>query len=294
MRRLNHIHQEIAVTVAEIQNKGNGGMITRIISAVIGIAAVIVLLIFRFTVAMPIGLAFISAVGVYEIFRATHSRYNAPMFILSELFAIALPFCVRYFTIPLNTLYYIYFALFAAALMFKFETKRMSRCFVSFVMVCSLTFGLSCAYTMFYWNYGMFYFLLAAFCAFITDSGAYFVGSAIGKHHFAPVVSPHKTVEGSIGGLASSLVVNIIFAFIYSYGFAQGAKINFAVLIVTVLVASVAGMIGDLFASAVKRTYGIKDYGKIMPGHGGIMDRCDSLVFSLSAVMLIAQHFTVF
>lgn len=270
-------------------------MKTRIITSAVASAVVITVLFFRFTVAMPITLAIIGAVGVFEIFKATRSNYNIPMFIISLLFSLFIPFCgAGYLAIPLNVVFYWYFLIFSATVMFKFETSKLSRCFVSFVMTSALVFGLSCAHTMFYLNHGMFYFLLAAFCAFVTDAGAYFVGITVGKHHFAPIVSPNKTIEGSVGGLASSLVVNIIFAFIYSYAFAGGAKINFTVLIITVLIASFAGMIGDLIASAVKRTYGIKDYGKILPGHGGIMDRCDSIIYSLAVVMMISQSYSIF
>ncbi len=270
-------------------------MKTRLITAGVASAIVIALLVFRFTVALPIALAVIGAIGVFEIIRATKVQYNIPLFVISEIFAIVSPFIhTAYLAIPFSTAFYGYFALFAAAILIKFDVSKLPRCFVAFVMINSLIFGLSCAHNMFYWQHGMFYFLLAAFCAFITDSGAYFVGKSVGKTHFAPVISPNKTLEGSIGGLASSIIVNIIFAFVYSYAFAEGAKINFRVLVITVILASVAGIIGDLFASAVKRTYSIKDYGKLMPGHGGIVDRCDSIVFSLAVVMLINQTFVVF
>ena len=270
-------------------------MKTRLITAGVASAIVITLLVFRFTIALPIGLAIIGGIGVFEIIRAAKVQYNIPLFIISEIFALLVPFInAAYLDIPFEPVLYTFFALFAGSVLIKFDTNRLPRCFVAFLMIFSLVFGLSCAHNIFYWNHGMFYFLLAAFCAFITDSGAYFVGSSVGKTHFAPTVSPNKTLEGSIGGLASSLIVNIVFAFVYSYIFADGAKINFGVLIITVILASLAGMIGDLFASAVKRTYNIKDYGKIMPGHGGIVDRCDSIIFSLSVVMMINQYFFVF
>ncbi len=267
----------------------------RLISAAVASAAVIVLLFFRFSVALPIALALIGAIGAFEIIRATKVQYNIPLLLIAELFAMLTPFVhSAYLNIPEVMVYYGFFLLFAASMLFKFDINRVPNCFAAFLMIFSLIFGLSCAHKIFYWNNGMFYFLLAAFCAFITDSGAYFVGKSVGKIHFAPHVSPNKTLEGSIGGLACSLIVNIVFAFIYSYCFAQGVAINFLVLIITVVIASIAGMIGDLFASSVKRTFSIKDYGKIMPGHGGIVDRCDSIVFSLAVVMLINQSFVVF
>ena len=113
----------------------------------------------------------------------------------------------------------------------------------------------------------------------------------MGKTKLAPVVSPKKTVEGAIGGFVSAIIVCIVFAYIYAAIFCKnGESVRILPVIICTLLASIGGMIGDLFASSVKRTYNIKDYGNLMPGHGGIMDRCDSLAVSLPIVMLFAQQ----
>ena len=124
--------------------------------------------------------------------------------------------------------------------------------------------------------------LYALLIVWITDSGAYLIGRKLGKHKLAPHVSPNKTWEGSIGGsLVSVIVVGLYLAF-SPVKFAYGLPI---MLLLTVVL-SVGGQIGDLIESAFKRHYGVKDSGKILPGHGGILDRFDSLLFVLPLMHL--------
>ncbi len=123
---------------------------------------------------------------------------------------------------------------------------------------------------------GIFYFLFLFNFASIADMGAYFVGSAIGKHKMAPVISPKKTMEGAVGGMISSTLFSLIFVLVFNSLF----NTNFVLwqwLVVTPVFV-ILGMIGDLAASYIKRSVGIKDYGKLIPGHGGIMDRFDSML----------------
>lgn len=119
--------------------------------------------------------------------------------------------------------------------------------------------------------------LYALLIVWITDSGAYLIGRKIGKNKLAPHISPNKTWEGSIGGSLSAVV--IVGAYLY---FVQDAfPYSFSTMLLWTLVFSVGGQLGDLIESAFKRHYGVKDSGKILPGHGGILDRFDSLLFVL-------------
>lgn len=120
---------------------------------------------------------------------------------------------------------------------------------------------------------GIYYLLLILNFACVCDMGAYFVGVSIGKTKLCPEISPNKTVEGSLGGIASSVVVSLIITLCYGYY----DKILPTLLLTIPLCA--AGMIGDLFASIIKRKVGIKDYGNLIPGHGGVLDRVDSMLF---------------
>ncbi|MBB6636737.1 phosphatidate cytidylyltransferase [Cohnella thailandensis] len=119
-------------------------------------------------------------------------------------------------------------------------------------------------------EHGVFWTLLTFFCIWASDAGAYFVGRAIGKTKLWPAISPNKTVEGAVGGLAISVVVALVFYFIYPewVGFWQAIGIALA--------SAVAGTLGDLIQSAYKRLRGVKDSGNLLPGHGGALDRTDS------------------
>ncbi|AEO99248.1 phosphatidate cytidylyltransferase [Weizmannia coagulans] len=125
---------------------------------------------------------------------------------------------------------------------------------------------------------GITYIFYALFLIWATDSGAYFVGRAFGKHKLWPEISPNKTVEGALGGVLCAVIVAVLFFFYSNIGLGLGR------LMVSTVVLSVFGQIGDLVESAYKRHYGVKDAGKILPGHGGILDRFDSLLFVLPLI----------
>lgn len=114
--------------------------------------------------------------------------------------------------------------------------------------------------------------LLVILGIWATDSGAYFIGKAIGKRKLWPAISPNKTVEGSLGGLLLSIVVVLLIN-------ALAGNISAAHALLIALITGVAGQMGDLVESAFKRHFGVKDSGQILPGHGGVLDRCDSWLF---------------
>jgi len=121
--------------------------------------------------------------------------------------------------------------------------------------------------------------------AWVTDTFAYFTGMLLGKHKLIPDVSPKKTVEGSIGGTLFCAVAFVVFGVITNTWF--GTDANFLLLAIGGVFIAVIAQIGDLIMSVIKRHYGIKDYGKIFPGHGGMLDRFDSvLIVSLGLAVM--------
>lgn len=125
---------------------------------------------------------------------------------------------------------------------------------------------------------------LALFIVWSTDIGAYGFGKAFGKNKLLPAVSPNKTVEGSIGGIGSALVVALIMWAFFHHHLPQIGTFR---LIIFAIIFSVVGQLGDLVESAMKRHYGVKDSGKILPGHGGILDRFDNLIFVFPIMHLL-------
>lgn len=148
--------------------------------------------------------------------------------------------------------------------------------------------------------HGMFYLIMALCGAWIADSGAYFSGVALGKHKLCPTISPKKTVEGFVGGLLSNAVIFVIVFVVYTNvmkgkGYPMPDMDVITCLKIALLGVVCAGIsvLGDLTASVIKREKGIKDYGNIMPGHGGLMDRFDSVLFVVPAFHAFVNLFTI-
>lgn len=138
-------------------------------------------------------------------------------------------------------------------------------------------------------QFGIYLIFYGLICALATDSGAQLAGMAFGKHKMSPNISPKKTAEGAIGGLIFSLILNGVAIILYNR-LADFKMDEFAVtvLLAACLPVSFLGMMGDLSASVLKRNFGVKDFGKIFPGHGGVMDRFDSSMFTLPVTYALA------
>ena len=130
---------------------------------------------------------------------------------------------------------------------------------------------------------GKFIVWLIFLCSWGCDTCAYCVGMLIGKHKMAPVLSPKKSVEGGVGGVVGAALLGVIYA-----AATQGPMVEYAVICG---IGALISMVGDLAASAIKRNQGIKDYGKLIPGHGGILDRFDSVIFTAPIIYFLASTF---
>jgi phosphatidate cytidylyltransferase len=125
--------------------------------------------------------------------------------------------------------------------------------------------------------YGRYFILIAFVLAFLSDTGAYFAGLYLGKHKLAPVISPKKTVEGMIGGVLAAIVGMLLYTLVLDLAF-DFFQVNYLYAVLYGVVGSLASVFGDLSFSVIKRQCGIKDYGNLIPGHGGILDRFDSMM----------------
>ena len=153
----------------------------------------------------------------------------------------------------------------------RFETLAM--CFVGGLVVPYL---MSSVVRILAMNTGRYVILIPFFVACFCDAGAYFIGVKFGRHKLAPVVSPNKTIEGALGGIASGILSMLIYAVILDWPLKF--DVNYGAAILYGVLGCLAGELGDLCFSVIKRQTGIKDYGNLIPGHGGVLDRFDSIL----------------
>ncbi len=270
-------------------------MRTRILTAVIGIPVLIPFVIFSHTWPLIALFLLFTAVATYEILKCIGVLSKLAIAIPS--FAIAaesqlLHFFVRSYDIYTSEYlavmllsYMVYFIIVMGAAVFSKGEVRLSRAVQSALMVAYVSFGFSALISLRdFAEYGLVLFLLAFIIPWICDACAYFVGRAIGKHKLIPDVSPKKTVEGAVGGIVGGVIIAAIFGVVMHLGFNKVP--NYFMLLVIAFIGCLVGQIGDLIASLLKREYEIKDYGNLFPGHGGVMDRFDS-IFTVAIFVLV-------
>lgn len=247
-------------------------MKTRIISGLIGLPLLILIVLLGGNV-LNLAVLIISLIGVYEFHRALRNIEGTnPITFLNYIFTVSL-FLITYtekISIDLVIFTYIILTLISSVFSIKHSIKDAA---------ISLLGGLYIPF-FFYHMYlldGSIYIWLVFISAFATDTFAYFTGVTIGKHKLYPRVSPKKTIEGSLGGIIGCLITVMIFSVYFKLD-------NLIAIAILSIILSVMSQIGDLTASTIKRTANIKDYGDIIPGHGGILDRFDSILFTTPIV----------
>lgn len=251
----------------------------RIITAVIAAALFIPVVIWG---GLPFTLLVyaLAAVGLFEILRMKGlTIYSVHGFItLFALFMVLIP--NEWTDLLLKTTGYtkIELALIAVLLLLSYTVLVKNRFTfedAAFSILGALYVGIGFFYFIETRTAGIDYVIFALVIVWTTDSGAYFTGKKFGKKKLWPDISPNKTVEGFLGGIAYAIIAALIFQWI------SPISSSYILLVVVAIVVSVFGQIGDLVESALKRHYKVKDSGNILPGHGGILDRFDSLLFVL-------------
>ena len=272
----------------------------RIITAIVALCIFAPILIFA-DYALHIGIAACAVVATYEILKCTGFVRSIAISIPLYLSAAAFPFLMRYLPEKENiswqklavvTLFFLMLYLFGVMIFSKgkYQITNVATALLCFVY--SVTGFLSILYIYWFVPGGEYIYFMVFIGAWITDTFAYFCGILLGrggKHKLIPEVSPKKTVEGSIGGIVFCIIAMILFGLIVGKIKADFTP-NYWVLALAGLLASIVAQIGDLALSVVKRHYGIKDYGFVFPGHGGVLDRFDSVI----AVSIVLAGLTTF
>ena len=258
-------------------------MLKRILVAVVGVPLILVVVYVLpsqgFTIGIPVLISLISMVAVHEVLWSTGFVKNLGISAFSIILAGLIPFWVYIGEGMRSGLCGIfgYFVLIFVVALASNYTVTMEKMGGAFFFTVLIPYFLSSFTRIYEQELGAYLILLPLVSAFTSDAFALFAGMAFGKHKLAPALSPKKTVEGAVGGLAGAIVCCLLYGAII--GFAFHLKVSYPLLALYGALGSLVSQIGDLSFSYIKRQYGIKDFGNIFPGHGGVLDRFDSVIF---------------
>ena len=270
-------------------------MLERTLTAVGILSVSLLTVILSEFIVYPIVLSLLAIVAVYEILKVmgAEKKYalSIPAYIIAGVFPTASYFVTAdtnlYFLLSLAAAMFVYMFYLMGVSIFSKGKTTFSAISEVFTSVAYITVSVSSLSLLRYIDrqVGVYEVVLVFVVAWICDVFAFLVGSAIGKHKLIPEISPKKTVEGAIGGVVFTALLCLVYGFGLDLILAD-ISVNYIFLAIIGVVLPVVSQLGDLVASLIKREYGVKDYGKIFPGHGGVMDRFDS-VFAISTVLLI-------
>lgn len=256
----------------------NKSFLTRTLSG----ALLIVIALITFILGGDILLGFtflISIIGFFEICKIFDIQYKALGFV-GYIATIVYYFMMRFgFEKYLMAFLVLYLMSLLTIFVIKFPKFKTDQVLMALFGMMYVVIMLSYIYRIRTMESGAFLVWLIVLCSWGCDTFAYLVGMTIGKHKLAPILSPKKSIEGSIGGVVASVILGVVFTYIFREHFTM---FKYPLLYVGIIcaVTSIISQIGDLAASGIKRNYDIKDYGKLIPGHGGILDRFDSVIFT--------------
>ena len=261
---------------------------TRLLSGIVLVALALVLIISGHEVLLFSTLV-ISCIGMFELYRVF--KMEKSILAAAGYLAAIVYYCNLEWHFLQDLM--IEFMAFMILLMFvfvfaypKFHADQVMATFFGFFYVAVM---LSYVYQIRTLNRGLYLAFLVFLCSWGCDTCAYCVGKLIGKHKMSPKLSPKKSVEGAIGGVAGVAGLTALYCFIFR-GQMHLAGGEIGILAVIAAIAGLISMVGDLTASAIKRNYDIKDYGRLIPGHGGILDRFDSMIITAPIIYFLAVH----
>lgn len=266
---------------------------TRVRTGILVAVIICAALMFSHIPAIMTGIVVImNVLAVYEIFQAAHMIPERKPFWAAMAGAVIISLLPT--ELYEKILLYVFIG---ASLVFLRIMRRCGRCIIDIpVRICGICILVNLLFkaipSVRSVNHGFYCLLFAVLSGCVTDVFAYIFGKKLGRHKLCPVISPKKTVEGSLGGIAGAVAILLLVGRILEK--ADILQINYPILALYAVVSSVIGQFGDLSMSAVKRCLGVKDYGTLFPGHGGILDRFDSLLFIAPFTLLFCHYLGTF
>ena len=268
-------------------------LLTRVISALLGFPLVLIVFIFANKTIFSIAIAILSIICLYEYFSGfkTNNKAN-PSAYIGYLASIALIFISFLDSAKMGM--YIIFTILVSSLILVIELL-LSNGKKTIIDIAVTIFGICYIPIMLYffnliYSFGKEYLWYALIPAWGSDIFAYLIGRKIGKHKFTKI-SPNKTIEGCIAGIISAIIIGLIYTF--AINMIGSLNINYFTVAFAVGILSIIGQIGDLAESSIKRYCEIKDFSNIMPGHGGLLDRFDSVIFIVPFAYILLMAFII-
>lgn len=263
----------------------------RVISSFFGIIILVLVLLGNQQI-FDIVVTLISSMAIYEVICAMGLKEYKSMTSLAVLMPAVLMIFTYVSSEYLFAVVFAFIALFMLCMLFNHKRYSFSNTalFIAVSVMLSISF-LHVSMVRRLGNENLDVLVVLIGC-WITDTCAYFSGFFFGKHKLAPEISPKKTVEGSVGGILG--VILILVAYAQVAGNIMNVSVNTSSAVLVGLISGIVSQFGDLCASIIKREHNIKDFGNIMPGHGGVMDRFDSLLFVAPAIYYILKFFPIF
>lgn len=265
-------------------------MKTRVLTAIVMVAVMVPFFVFSDTVMFPLLMALLASIGIYEMQGCIGSKKQLIPVALSVLTGAGMPFLARYYNGEgfFGYVFLIAFALIALTFVisvFSGDEFTVEKAALSSSTAVYIAFGFTSLVLLRDLQFGVYVFLIPFVISWMTDTFAYFSGMLFGKHKLIPSVSPKKTVEGAIGGTVCAVALTLLYGFIA--GKISGAEPQYLSIAIIATIVSVLSQCGDLVMSLIKRKFGIKDYGKLFPGHGGVLDRFDSIIITSPFIYFI-------
>lgn len=275
--------------------KKDSSLKTRVLTSLI-CAPVLIIILLGPPLLVTLTVIAASVAGLYEYYKAVGLLEHKPLCAMGFLAACIIPPGLMLSVSEVLILVYVYVV--ALFLIMLILNKRISINSVAMLVlgIIYIPYFLSYVVHIRSMEFGRFFIWFVFIGAFSTDTCAYFAGRFFGKHKLSPNISPKKTIEGAIGGVLGAGLVFVLFGVIANNlfaGFLDGKHFSLSVLFVFGIISAVISEVGDLVASSIKRCYDIKDFGNILPGHGGILDRCDSIILVAPTVFLFLSNIPV-
>ncbi len=270
-------------------------MLVRTITGAVFAVVMFAVCLFSDTIVLPVAAAVFSVLAVWEMLGCVGTREDLRISVPAYAIAAVFPLTCRIFPSQLSFIavfalaFFCYLTWLFTIAMFSKGKTDVERVGMSFAALFYVLTPFSAMILIRDREHGLFLLVFTLFAPWVTDVFAYFTGKFFGRHKLIPEISPKKTIEGSVGGAVFCVIASVLYALLLGRISSEVDAAGIPAFAVAGLVIGIVSQIGDLILSTVKRRYGVKDYGFLLPGHGGILDRFDSVIGVMPLMLILCE-----